>query len=46
VPKKMNRIGAIGPAVKGFFIPVEKAEKPSEAPVSPPTRKEITSGRR
>ena len=24
VPKKMNRIGAIGPAVKGFFVAVEK----------------------
>ncbi len=47
VPKKMNRIGALGPAVKGFFVPVEKpAETPPEAPISPaPTREEITSGR-
>ncbi len=44
VPKKMNRIGAIGPAVKGFFIAVEQ---PEEAPVSPaPVREEITSGRK
>ncbi|MGA8117403.1 MAG: cytochrome b, partial [Actinocatenispora sp.] len=44
VPKKMNRIGAIGPAVKGFFVAVEK---PEEAPVSPaPRREEITPGRR
>lgn len=32
VPKKMNRLGALAPAVKGFFFPVEK---PAEAPVSP-----------
>jgi len=50
VPKKMNRLGALGPAVKGFFFPVEK---PAEAPVSPgmppvtarEEREEITSGR-
>jgi ubiquinol-cytochrome c reductase cytochrome b subunit len=35
VPKKMNRLGVIGPAVKGFFIPVERAGQPAEAPVSP-----------
>ncbi|MEV4537584.1 ubiquinol-cytochrome c reductase cytochrome b subunit [Asanoa sp. NPDC049518] len=32
VPKKMNRLGALGPAVKGFFRPLER---PAEAPVSP-----------
>ncbi|GLI03097.1 cytochrome bc1 complex cytochrome b subunit [Phytohabitans aurantiacus] len=32
VPKKMNRLGALGPAIKGFFYPIEK---PAEAPVSP-----------
>jgi quinol---cytochrome-c reductase cytochrome b subunit len=32
VPKKMNRLGALAPAVKGFFFPVEK---PAEIPVSP-----------
>jgi ubiquinol-cytochrome c reductase cytochrome b subunit len=50
VPKKMNRLGALAPAVKGFFFPVEK---PAEAPVSPgmppvtaaEERREITSGR-
>jgi len=49
VPKKMNRLGALAPAIKGFFFPVEK---PAEAPVSPgmppvsaPEREEITSGR-
>jgi ubiquinol-cytochrome c reductase cytochrome b subunit len=49
VPKKMNRLGALAPAVKGFFFPVEK---PTEAPVSPgmppvtarDEREEITSG--
>nr|BFE56291.1 ubiquinol-cytochrome c reductase cytochrome b subunit [Dactylosporangium thailandense] len=25
VPKKMNRIGALAPTVKGFFFPIEKA---------------------
>ena len=50
VPKKMNRLGALGPAIKGFFKPIER---PAEAPVSPghppveprEERKEITSGR-
>ena len=50
VPKKMNRLGALGPAIKGFFRPVER---PVEAPVSPghppveprEERQEITSGR-
>jgi ubiquinol-cytochrome c reductase cytochrome b subunit len=32
VPKKMNRLGALGSAAKGFFVPIEK---PGEAPVSP-----------
>ncbi|MDG4788895.1 cytochrome bc complex cytochrome b subunit [Micromonospora sp. WMMD1102] len=51
VPKKMNRLGALGPAIKGFFYPIEK---PVEAPVSPghppveprPERQEIGSGER
>ncbi|MEV4350215.1 ubiquinol-cytochrome c reductase cytochrome b subunit [Actinoplanes sp. NPDC049596] len=49
VPKKMNRVGALAPAIKGFFFPVEK---PAEAPVSPgmppvsgKDREEIGSGR-
>ncbi|MFG2051906.1 cytochrome b N-terminal domain-containing protein [Micromonospora sp. NPDC048935] len=49
VPKKMNRLGALGPAIRGFFYPIER---PVEAPVSPghppveprPEREEITSG--
>ncbi|MEU4236695.1 ubiquinol-cytochrome c reductase cytochrome b subunit [Actinoplanes sp. NPDC026619] len=49
VPKKMNRVGALAPAIKGFFFPVEK---PAEAPVSPAVppvtgadkREEVTSG--
>jgi ubiquinol-cytochrome c reductase cytochrome b subunit len=48
VPKKMNRLGALGPAIKGFFFPIEK---PAEAPISPgqppvtpaPEREEIRS---
>ena len=48
VPKKMNRLGALAPAVKGFFVPIEK---PAEAPVSPAPvvsgekREKIESGR-
>ena len=44
VPKKMNRVGALLPAVRGFFFPVEKPTQPvlPEAPVSPaPKREEI-----
>ncbi|BCB74765.1 ubiquinol-cytochrome c reductase cytochrome b subunit [Phytohabitans flavus] len=47
IPKKMNRLGALAPAIRGFFFPIEK---PAEAPVSPghppvtarPDREEIT----
>ncbi|MEE6260525.1 cytochrome bc1 complex cytochrome b subunit [Plantactinospora sonchi] len=50
VPKKMNRLGALGPAIRGFFYPIEK---PAEAPVSPghppveprPEQQEIGSGK-
>jgi ubiquinol-cytochrome c reductase cytochrome b subunit len=36
VPKKMNKLGALGPAVRGFFFPIEKAAPPPAAtPVSP-----------
>jgi ubiquinol-cytochrome c reductase cytochrome b subunit len=31
VPKKMNRLGALGPAIRGFFAPIEKPA-PLEAP--------------
>jgi ubiquinol-cytochrome c reductase cytochrome b subunit len=49
VPKKMNRVGALGPAIRGFFYPIER---PAEAPVSPGhppvspgrDREEISSG--
>jgi ubiquinol-cytochrome c reductase cytochrome b subunit len=49
VPKKMNRVGALVPTVRGFFFPVETpangGDRP-EAPVSPaPGREEIGSGR-
>ena len=55
VPKKMNRLGALAPTVRGFFFPIEKPAakpalpRPAEAPVSPavtPVRQEIESGRR
>jgi ubiquinol-cytochrome c reductase cytochrome b subunit len=49
VPKKMNRIGALVPVVKGFFFPIEEPARPAppaEAPVSPaPSREGITSGK-
>jgi ubiquinol-cytochrome c reductase cytochrome b subunit len=49
VPKKMNRVGALVPTVKGFFFPIEEPAKPAppaEAPVSPaPSREEIASGK-
>jgi ubiquinol-cytochrome c reductase cytochrome b subunit len=38
VPKKMNRLGAVAPAVKGFFRPVEKPGPqlpPAAQPISP-----------
>jgi quinol---cytochrome-c reductase cytochrome b subunit len=48
VPKKMNRVGALLPAIRGFFHPIEEppaAGGPVEAPVSPaPTREEIGTG--
>jgi ubiquinol-cytochrome c reductase cytochrome b subunit len=51
VPKKMNRLGALVPTVRGFFFPVERAAPPPESPVSPAVggpvhREEITSGRK
>jgi ubiquinol-cytochrome c reductase cytochrome b subunit len=50
VPKKMNRLGALVPTVKGFFFPIEEPappSRPSEAPVSPaPRREEIGTGQR
>jgi ubiquinol-cytochrome c reductase cytochrome b subunit len=39
VPKKMNRVGALGPAVKGFFVPVEQPA------LTEPERQEVTAGR-
>ena len=53
VPKKMNRLGALLPTVRGFFYPIENAAPPrrrgqlSEAPVSPaPVREEVGSDSR
>jgi ubiquinol-cytochrome c reductase cytochrome b subunit len=34
VPKKMNRLGALAPAIRGFFIPLEKPVPP--AAIAPP----------
>ena len=44
VPKKMNRLGALAPAVKGFFVPVESVpagRKPVEQ--EPEPAKELTN---
>lgn len=30
VPKKMNRLGALGPAIKGFFRPIEQPAPPGQ----------------
>jgi ubiquinol-cytochrome c reductase cytochrome b subunit len=35
IPKKMNRLGAVAPAVRGFFFPIEKPVPPPARPVSP-----------
>ncbi|MBB5869466.1 ubiquinol-cytochrome c reductase cytochrome b subunit [Allocatelliglobosispora scoriae] len=44
VPKKMNRLGALGPAIKGFFFPVEKPAPPTPPQVPPaPDREKIGS---
>ncbi|WP_329102627.1 cytochrome bc complex cytochrome b subunit [Micromonospora sp. NBC_01699] len=47
VPKKMNRLGALGPAIRGFFYPIEKPVEapvsPGHPPVEPLDREEITS---
>jgi ubiquinol-cytochrome c reductase cytochrome b subunit len=50
VPKKMNRVGALIPTLRGFFFPVESptpdGHVPSDAPISPaPQHQEIGSGR-
>ncbi|UWP81157.1 ubiquinol-cytochrome c reductase cytochrome b subunit [Dactylosporangium fulvum] len=48
VPKKMNRLGALAPTVKGFFYPIEKpapAPRPAKRQVEEPSdREEITTG--
>jgi ubiquinol-cytochrome c reductase cytochrome b subunit len=46
VPKKMNRVGALVPAIRGFFFPIEQTRERElpEAPISPaPDREEISS---
>jgi ubiquinol-cytochrome c reductase cytochrome b subunit len=42
VPKKMNRLGAVAPAIKGFFVPIEKPAPPKQAESA--DREEITTG--
>jgi ubiquinol-cytochrome c reductase cytochrome b subunit len=49
VPKKMNRLGALAPTVRGFFFPIEKAAPPRpvraiEAPAKETERDEVSAG--
>jgi len=44
VPKKMNRVGALKPTLRGFFFPVEERVDTPELPAGE-SREEITSGR-
>ena len=45
VPKKMNRLGALAPAIKGFFFPIEKpAPPPRLRSRRPRPAKRLTSG--
>jgi ubiquinol-cytochrome c reductase cytochrome b subunit len=41
VPKKMNRLGALGPSLKGFFTPIERPPAPPALPPAPPEREKI-----
>jgi len=40
VPKKMNRLGALGPAIRGFFKPVEVPVRPPAVPPAPESERE------
>jgi ubiquinol-cytochrome c reductase cytochrome b subunit len=40
VPKKMNRLGALGPAIRGFFVPIEKPAPPAPPQVPTPDGRE------
>jgi ubiquinol-cytochrome c reductase cytochrome b subunit len=43
VPKKLNRVGALLPTVKGFFYPIEKPAPPKQLS-APPAREEVRTG--
>ncbi|HIV57433.1 MAG TPA: cytochrome bc complex cytochrome b subunit [Candidatus Stackebrandtia faecavium] len=46
VPKKMNRIGALAPAIRGFFKPIEQpVEKTEEAVEGQEPKKEVGAGK-
>ncbi len=38
VPKKMNRLGALGPAIRGFFKPIEEPVQPEPNGGKPPAQ--------
>ncbi|MGI5178571.1 cytochrome b [Dactylosporangium sp. CA-152071] len=44
VPKKMNRVGALAPPVRGFWFPIEKAAPPKSARRELEEREEIITG--
>jgi ubiquinol-cytochrome c reductase cytochrome b subunit len=44
VPKKMNRLGALGPAIRGFFFPIELPAPPN-GDDRPPPDEEAASAR-
>jgi ubiquinol-cytochrome c reductase cytochrome b subunit len=44
VPKKMNRVGALKPTLRGFFRPIEDTPEPPEIETVPEQR-EVTTGR-
>jgi len=46
VPKKMNKIGALLPGLKGFFFPIESKPEPNGERRPAEERKEITAGKR
>jgi len=45
VPKKMNRIGALGPAIRGFFFPIERPAPPDGGDGAGQGRRELEAGR-
>jgi ubiquinol-cytochrome c reductase cytochrome b subunit len=45
VPKKMNRVGALAPTVRGFFFPIEQPAPPPGPQVAPGEVAAVAAGR-